>query len=80
MSNSDLYYGVSQGAAAGTVLKPDVRDGHYIVSPTRFAADYKRVPLNEPLEPYLRSGLKLRMSAPGYPASLISSASIRGRT
>lgn len=78
-SNADLHYVVSRGKAAGTVLRPHVQDGHYIVSPTRFEADYVRVPIGEALEPYLRQGLSLRMSAPGVAPSLISPGSIRGR-
>ncbi|MCK8787250.1 hypothetical protein M0638_23020 [Roseomonas sp. NAR14] len=78
-SNTDLHYVVSRGKAAGTVLRPHVQDGHYIVSPTRFEADYVRVPIGEALEPYLRKGLSLRMSAPGVAPSLISPGSILRR-
>jgi hypothetical protein len=74
-----LHYVVSRGKAAGTVLRPHEQDGHYIVSPTRFETDYQRIPLSQPLEPYLKQGLSLRMSAPGVAPSLISPGSILGR-
>jgi hypothetical protein len=74
-----LRYVVSRGKAKGTVLRPHKQDGHYIVSPTRFEADYLRIPINQPLEPYLKKGLNLRMSAPGVAPSLISPGSILGR-
>jgi hypothetical protein len=77
--NSDLHYVVSRGKAIGRVLRPHVQDGHYVVSPTRFEADYISVPSREELEPYLRRGLCVRMSAPGVSPSLISPRSIRGR-
>lgn len=78
-SECGLRYVVSRGKAKGTVLRPHVQDGHYIVSPTRFEADYLRIPINEPIEPYLKQGLSLRMSAPGVAPSLISPGSILGR-
>jgi hypothetical protein len=74
-----LHYIVSRGKAAGTVLRPHEQDGHYIVSPTRFETDYQRIPLSEPIEPYIKQGLSLRMSAPGVAPSLISPGSILGR-
>lgn len=77
--NTELHHVVSRGKAAGVVLRPHVQDDHYIVSPTRFEMDYVRVPISEPLEPYLRQGLSLRMSAPGIGPSLISPGSILGR-
>ena len=78
-SECGLHYVVSRGKVKGTVLRPHVQDGHYIVSPTRFEADYLRIPINEPIEPYLKQGLSLRMSAPGVAPSLISPGSILGR-
>lgn len=77
--NSDLHYVVGRGKATGTKLQPHEQHGHYIVSPTRFEADYVRVPIGEALEPYLRRGLSLRMSAQGVAPSLISPGSILGR-
>jgi hypothetical protein len=74
-----LHYIVTRGKAAGTVLRPHKQDGHYIVSPTRFETDYQKIPLSEPIEPYLKQGLSLRMSAPGVAPSLISPGSILGR-
>lgn len=74
-----LHYVVSRGKAAGKVLRPHEQDGHYIVSPTRFETDYQRIPVSQPLEPYLKQGLSLRMSAPGVAPSLISPGSILGR-
>jgi hypothetical protein len=78
-SESGLHYVVTRGKAAGTVLRPHVQDGHYIVSPTRFESDYQRVPVSRPIEPYLKQGLNLRMSAPGVAPSLISPGSVLGR-
>lgn len=78
-SNSDLHYVVSRGKAAGTVLRPYVQASHFIVSPTRFEKDYIRVPVDQPLEPFLKRGFSLRMSALGVAPSLISAASIVGR-
>jgi hypothetical protein len=76
---SGLHYIVSRGKAAGTVLRPHEQDGYYTVSLTRFEADYQRIPINERIEPYLKQGLSLRMSAPGVAPSLISPGSILGR-
>jgi hypothetical protein len=78
-SEIGLRYVVRRGKAAGTVLRPHEQGGHYIVSPTRFEADYLRIPLNEAIEPYLKQGLSLRMSASGVAPSLISPGSILGR-
>lgn len=69
---------VSRGRRKGAVLRPHVQDGTYIVSHTRYEADYIRVPLHEPLAPYLAKGLKLRMSAPAIAPSLVTPDSIRG--
>jgi hypothetical protein len=66
-------------AARLPVVRQHVQDGYYIVSPTRFEADYVRIPINEPLEPYLKQGLSLRMSVSGVAPSLISPNSILGR-
>lgn len=78
--NGRLHAMVSRGPKAGTMLRPHVHaDGCHVVSPTRFEADYIRVPADQPLDDYLRRGLKLRMSAPGIAPSLISPDSIRGR-
>lgn len=78
--NGHLHAMVSRGPKAGTMLRPHVHaDGCHVVSPTRFEADYIRVSADQPLEDYLRRGLKLRMSAPGIAPSLISPGSIRGR-
>ncbi len=68
-----------RGANIGVVLRPHVQDGAYVVSTSRYARDYVRVPLHEPLEPWLLRGYSLRMSAPGHSPSLIAPASIRGR-
>lgn len=78
-SETGLHYIVSRGRAAGTVLRPHEQDGHYIVSPTRFKSDYQCIPLNGAIEPYLKQGLSLRMSAPGVAPSLILPGSILGR-
>jgi hypothetical protein len=73
------YAIVKRGPSAGTVLLPHEHDGFYVVSPDRYEKNYIRVPVGEPLEPFLARGLKLRMSAPGHPSSLIAPASILGR-
>jgi hypothetical protein len=79
-SNAGLHVVVRRGEAVGTVLRPHIHsDGCYVVSPSRSEKDYIRVPAGEPLEPYLRRGLSLRMKAPGVAQSLISPASIQGR-
>ena len=78
-SDSGLYYVVTRGKGAGTVLRPHIQDDHYIVSATRFESDYQRVPVSQPVEPYLKQGLSLRMSARGVAPSLISPGSILGR-
>lgn len=79
-SNGRLHAMVSRGPKAGTILRPHVHaDGCHVVSPTRFEVDYIRLSADQPLEDYLRRGLKLRMSAPGIAPSLISPDSIRGR-
>ncbi len=74
-----LHFIKSRGANIGTVLRPHVQEGSYIVSMSRFEADYIRLPLDKPLEPWLARGFKLRMSAPGHAPSLIAAASILGR-
>jgi hypothetical protein len=76
---SGLHAVVARGADTGMVLRPHLQDGAHIVSTSRFETDYVRVPLDQPLEPWLARGYKLRMSAPGRPPSLIRPASIRGR-
>jgi len=82
--NGHLHALVTRGRAKGTKLVPHVNaDGCYVVSPTRFEVDYQRVPFGQPLEPYLRSGLSLRMSATGSAPrtpSLITPNSILGRS
>ena len=72
-----LYAIIKRGANTGTILRPHVQDGAYILSKTRFEVNYFRVPLHEPIEPWLARGYSLRMSAPGHPPSLIAPASIK---
>ena len=74
-----LYAVKARGAHVGTILRPHVQNGAYIVSPDRYEVNYVRVPIHEPLEPWLARGYRLRMSAPGHPPSLIKPASIKGR-
>ncbi len=74
-----LHAVISRGANIGAILLPHVQNGAYIVSRSRFETDYIRVPLDEPLEPWLVLGCKLRMSVAGHAPSLIAPASIRGR-
>jgi hypothetical protein len=82
-SNSEgLYYKVKRGKDNGVVLLPHIHeDGCYVVSPTRFKIDYIRVPRGEALSPWLKKGLKLRMSNPDQRTrapSLIAPPSIEG--
>ncbi len=79
-SNDRLHFVVARGKSSGRTLHPHVHaDGCYVVSPTRFERDYIRVHADQPLEDFLRRGLRLRMSAPGVAPSLIIPDSIRGR-
>jgi hypothetical protein len=74
---SELTYTVKDGRGAGTALTPHVhRDGCYVVSMSRFDADYVRVPVGEPLLPWVQRGFSVRMSAPGRAPSLIHPSSI----
>jgi hypothetical protein len=74
---SEFSYLVTDGADAGQMLTPHVhRDGCYVVSMTRFAEDYVRVPSGEPLLPWVQRGFSVRMSAPGRAPSLIHPTSI----
>lgn len=69
---------VARGRNKGKVLRPHVQDGGYIVSPSRYEADYIKIPLSEPLKQYLEKGLRLRMSAPNHAPSLVMPAPIYG--
>lgn len=74
---SELTYEVREGADVGLVLTPHVhRDNCYVVSMTRFARDYVRVPVGESLLPWVHRGYSVRMSAPGRAPSLIHPVSI----
>lgn len=67
-----------RGKDSGLVLTPHRHeDGMYVASPTKFERDYVRVPTVEALAPLIERGLKVRMSAPGFPPSLIAPASIQ---
>jgi hypothetical protein len=67
-----------RGKDIGLLLTPHKHeDGMYVASPTRFERDYVRVPTAEALIPLIERGLKVRMSAPGFPPSLIAPASIK---
>jgi len=77
-----LHAVVARGKYAGEILLPHVHaDGKVVVSETRYEKDYVRLAADEPLEPWLRKGFRLRMSIPHLPKvapSLILPASIRG--
>ena len=75
---------VRQGVAVGTVLRPHKHaDGCYVVSETRFAKDYIRVPSEAKLPAWIAKGFGIRMSNPNAPThrppSLIVPASIEQR-
>lgn len=65
---------ISRGARAGERLVPyRNRDGHYIVSETRFSDDYNLLLSLEEVADHVRAGFKLRMMPEtGGPPSLIS--------
>ena len=56
------------------------KNGHFVVSHTRFKVDYVHVWDEADIETYLEQGLSLRMSAPGTSPSLIRPDSILGRS
>lgn len=76
-----LTYTVTRGKSAGTVLTPHLHtDQHFVVSKTRFEADYVRVKHEVDLVGWLANGYSIRMSDPNvasYPPSLIGPKSIR---
>lgn len=69
---------VRRGLAKGAPLYPHQHeDGSYVVSPTRYEKDYERVGNIDVAERKVREeGLRIRMSRPGHPPSLICPASI----
>lgn len=80
-ANDALHAFKNRGEDAGMRMTPHLhKDGCYVVSPTKFKQDYIRVRAEEPLEEYLGRGLSLRMSAEGRSPSLVSPASIHGRS
>ena len=71
---------IDRGANKGAYLRPRIVDGHYILSPDKHKANYRRVPVGEPLEPHFANGLGMRMDGPpGHPPSFIRPESIKGR-
>jgi len=71
---------ISWGRHAGLELSPHrMKDGGYIVSPTRWKKDYIRVETLEQVVAHVRRGYSLRMSArsPRTAPSLISPSSLR---
>lgn len=70
---------IARGAHKGQPLSPHrYADGSYVVSPTRFEADYVRVSSLDEAKRHVEAGYSLRMSNPAVrPApSLISPRSI----
>jgi hypothetical protein len=62
-SKPALHAFVRSGPRAGTILFPHLhRDGSYVVSMTRFEADYIRVAESGELLGWLEKGYRLRMS------------------
>ena len=65
MANFGLHGFVSRGARAGELLFPHKHeDGTYVVSKTRFEADYVRLTEETDILPWLEKGYGLRMSNP----------------
>lgn len=59
----DLKYVVKRGRGIGSVLRPHKHeDGMYVVSMTRFAQDYVRLPDIESVVDWAKRGYKVRMS------------------
>jgi hypothetical protein len=80
----DLYAVIARGKNKGLKLYPHRHeDEMYVVSPTRFARDYVRVPSKEGLAEWLSQGYGLRMSnsdAGVSAPSLVRPASISRET
>ena len=73
-----LSYRITRGKHAGQVLSPHAHeDGSFVVSNTRFVADYIRVKSEAELPGWLAKGYRLRMSRPDRAPSLIMPASIQ---
>ena len=70
---------VTRGKNKGLILRPHIDDGCFIVSLTKYEIDYVRVSIDQPLEPWLTRGYRLRMSGPNHPAGLIRPESVQGR-
>lgn len=63
MPKHGLHAFVSRGARSGELLFPHKHeDGSYVVSKTRFEADYIRVTSEAEIMPWLEKGYGLRMS------------------
>jgi hypothetical protein len=63
-----MYTRVRRGSAVGAILTPhQYEDGSYVVSNTRFKADYIRVASETELADWLERGYRLRMSNPEVP-------------
>ena len=78
-----LHAVVQRGKAVGTILYPHVhKDGHYVVSPTRYEKDYIRVRSLEEVKEHLRRGFSVRMSNPNQAnhraPSLVAPSSVSG--
>ncbi|WP_299865697.1 hypothetical protein [uncultured Hoeflea sp.] len=65
MPKLDLHAFVSRGANTGELLFPHQHeDGTYVVSKTRFEADYIRMKSKPDILQWLEKGYSLRMSNP----------------
>ena len=70
---TDIRYVCQRGQYAGKVFYPHrTKDGRYIVSPDRFAKNYRYVETAEEIIESVKQGLSVRMSAQSGPASLVS--------
>jgi hypothetical protein len=60
-----IYAKVSRGPQKGETVTPHLHeDGMYVVSPTRFECDYRRVATLDDFAAEVKRGLKGRMSSP----------------
>lgn len=73
IESDSFRYVCQRGQYAGRVFYPHrTKDGRYIVSPDRFAKNYRYVETAEEIIESVKQGLSVRMSAQSGPASLVS--------
>ena len=72
-----IKYIPSRGKYQNCVFTPVLsRDGHYIVSKTRFKEDYAFVSTLDEIISYVKQGYGIRMNYQGSPASLVMPKSL----